>query len=172
MSRAKWSEDDEMYLELYANDPETTNYKDAAETLGIPEHKVMDKAAKLRKQGESVGYVKRPFKKWEIEYIKEYYKVLTAREIAEELDRDMQTVINKARQLGIRKQKKLKDYDLAIRRLASKGYYKEQIAKELGLNSRSLRDYVKRNGITCRKATKEERTKKFKQGNNWVFKSK
>ncbi|HEL7521307.1 hypothetical protein [Enterococcus faecalis] len=152
----KYSEDDEIYLEYYLYDEETKTYDDAAEFLGRSNNQLIKKAHKMRRENENVGYVRKPFEDWEIEYLKKSYKKVPVAKIAEYLSRSEDTVINKANSLGIKKLTLLKDYDKDIRYLASKNYTRASIARILGLNYRSVMDYIQRNKITCRYAQREE----------------
>lgn len=159
--RKKWTEDDEIYLEHYlfgdaAEDFEReSNYDSASVFLGIPTNKISRKATKMRQKGEAFGYIRKPFTNKEIDFLKKTYCSSSVKDISKALRRSEGTIINKANELGLIKRIKISEYDHEIRYLASKGHYRTEIAKMLGLKKSSVIAYINRNGINCEYAPKE-----------------
>lgn len=158
----RWSEDDEIYLDYYLYSAEERSYNSAAEFLGRPSDQVIKKANKMRAKGECLNYMRRPFSGKEIKYIKDNYKNISTELMAEYLRRSRDTIIEKANELGITKLKRMKDYDYEIRRLAKEGKYRAEIARMLGLNKRSVSDYITRNAIKCDYASRDVMGKSFR----------
>lgn len=158
----KYSEDDEIYLEYYLRDDDIKSYDAAAEFLGIPNQNLIKKACKMRAKGESWEYVNKPFTKREKEYIKKNYAMISTDLMKEHLGRTRDAIIAEANRLGLKKLKQLKYYDAEIRALAKAGYYKAEIARKLGLNPKSVGDYINRNNIPCKVAPKEASQKYFR----------
>lgn len=151
-----WTEDEKIYLEYYLYDNETKNYQNASDFLGRSDAAIRNKAYKMRKQDENISYLQKDFEQWEIEYIKKNYFLISTALMSEHLDRSRDVIIWKANQLGITKLQKVRDYDTEIRDLASKGYTRAAIARELGLKPKSVGDYINRNKIECRYAERAE----------------
>lgn len=56
-------EEQDAYLALYADDPETKDYKDAAEFLNLTNRQVKATMVRRRRNGEIDSYIKRPYTK-------------------------------------------------------------------------------------------------------------
>lgn len=151
MKPREWTEDEEIYLEylLYSDEDKEDSYTSAAEFLGVTNRQITSKAHKMRRRGDEVGYIQRPFTPYEIKYIKENYEHTTTDLMAEHLNRTRDVITWKANQLGVKKLQQLKYYDAEIRKLAAEGCYKAEIARKLGLKPKSVGDYINRNDIPC-----------------------
>jgi len=162
----KWSEDDEIYLEYLAYDEELKNYDDAAEFLGRSNKSIRQKLYEMRRELPNIGYIEKPWTDREIEFLRKNYLVIPADKLAERLRRTEGAVFQKAYKSGIRKRTRISDYDLEIREMASKGMYRYEIARELGLNANSVLYYINRNKIPCKHAPKEANQKHFRDEEN------
>lgn len=163
MTYKKYSEDDNDYLEYYLYDGEEKTYTPAAEFLGVSNDQLIKKMSKMRQKNRSIGYIQKPWSKREDEYIRRTYRMMSTKEMSEYLGRTRASIEWRAAKLGIKKLKQLKEYDFEIKRLASEGYYKAQIARKLGLNPKSVGEYINRNQIPCERAPKEVSSKAFKE---------
>lgn len=164
MSKKKWTEDEEIYLEyyLYDDDDKEHNYDSASDFLKTTNKKLINKANKMRKKNKDIGYINKPFSEYELDYIKKNYLMVSTELMSDHLGRTRDVIIWKANQIGVTKLKQLKNYDAEIRELAQKGHYKAEIARMLGLNSKSVGDYINRNQINCKRAPKEASQKYFR----------
>lgn len=165
MTRKKWSEDEEAYIEYYLYDGEEKDYNAASEFLDRTHSSIMSKVSDMRKKDEKVHYILRPFTEKEVGFIRTNYKKMTAAAIADRLCRTESAIITKAHELGVSKRKQLRFYDSEIRRLAAEGCYRSEIARILSLNAVSVHQYINRHGIECEYAPKEvfqEHAKKYR----------
>lgn len=163
MGKKIWTEDDEIYLNYYLSSNEEKNYESAANFLNCSRSQITKKANKMRVKGETEHYINKPFDKWEIDYLKKHYYMIPTTDIAELLSRSRETIIWKANSLGLTKLDKVRNHDSEIRRLAKEGFTRATIARKLGLKANSVGDYINRNNISCRYATREEMGGHFRE---------
>ena len=165
--KKQWSEDEEIYLEYYLNgDEKETSYDAAADFLGISNRQAIKKATDLRNKDDSIGYIYKPYSKYEIEYIKKNYKYMEYDDMAKHLNRSVSAVRRKISNLGLTKQKKIRDYDKEIRELAKQGYWQSEIARKLNLKQPSVNRYVLSNNIKCSESDREITQANFRKGND------
>ncbi len=148
-SKKRWSEDDEIYLEYYLYDDteKEESYKAAAEFLGRSERAIKKKIWRMRKLNGSIGHINKPYSEKEITFIKEHYLTMKAKNIGVRLNRSPTSIINKAYELGIRKNKTMRDYEKRIRELITKGYNTYEISKELKISRPSINYFREKNNI-------------------------
>lgn len=158
----RWSEDDEIYLEYFLYSTEDNLYKDAQEFLNKDIKSIYYKASSLRQKDKNVRHLKKPYSERDILYMKRMYKIQTYKEIGEVLGRDSKAIHRKIKELGLVKNKRLKDYDEEIRRLAAQGHYKSEIARRIGVKPHSLHYYLEKHSIECAKAPKDSNQKYFR----------
>lgn len=149
-----WTEDEEIYLEYYLYQGEKS-YSNAIEFLERSPRSVWGKTNQLRKKDKSVSYIQKPYSEEEIGFIKKNYKTTPVKIIAKKLGRPEGSIRHKAYELGIKKRVNISDYDSEIKELAKAGFHKSKIAKELGLKTTSVHNYIRRNGIKCEEAPRE-----------------
>lgn len=155
--KRRWSEDEELYLERYCYEPEE-DIEDVAKFLGRTPASVASKLSRMRTYCDV--YVPRKLRRYtkkEIEYIKKMYSSVPAAEIAKVLNRPVGSVMEKARQLNIRKQTSLKKYDVEIRKLAKLGKTTVEIGLLIGISDRQVADYCYRNSIDFKRISNQER---------------
>ncbi len=150
-----WTEEEIDYLERYCYEPEET-IEEVAMFLGRSRSSVASKIKRMR-ENHDIPLKLRPYTQKEVNYIKRKYAALPAKEIAEHLNRPVGSVMEKARLLGISKQKSLVDYDVEIRSLTAFGKTTVEIGKQLGISDRQVADYCYRNNINFRRISNQER---------------
>lgn len=161
-----WSEDDLIYLEYFLYDNEEKRYEEAAKFLGRTVKAVTTKAAEMRKENENVNYIAKPYSRKEIQFLRANYTVLETDQIAKSLNRTIKSVMRKASVLGINKRKSLTKYDSKIRKMATNGKTRNEIAFELGVKPNSVICYLIRHGIECEYAPKELSQQYFREQEN------
>ena len=153
----RWSEDDISLLKYcyYCGD---MSVKDIAKTLNRSADGIRNKAYDLRKSGE-VNFIRRPLSDMEKDFIRENFQKYPINDIADMLGRSYESITTAARHLGIAKYRytTLSDID-NIRRLAEKGLYGSQIARELKMSTTRIYRVEKKYKIKIRKATSQETT--------------
>lgn len=164
--RRRWSEDEELVLESFLINPDGDNFKSIADLLERSENSVRNKARRLRNENSYLrNRFQRKFAMSEVQFIKDNYNTMSAKAIATRLRRTPKTVMNKANELGIRKQKDLASHDERIRKMARRGNTAREIAIAINSNDKSIRDYLYRNGIDFRKTSQSDKAKAFR--NSW-----
>lgn len=170
MSYYRWSEEEEEYLEYYIRSEDTIDYEAASEHLGIPIEKIYSKAHYMRKKNQLNYRLKEPYSEREIKMIQQNYQIMTYQEIADLLDRPLDSVRSTAnKKLGLRKTKPIKKHDKDIRRLAKQGKYAKEIADYIGASHQATADYMRLNGIDYVRVPYEIRTKEMKKIHKIMF---
>lgn len=147
MSRRKYSEDDEIYLEYFLYDRDEKTFDVAAEFLGRSKSAIRKKVVRMRKENKDVGYMNRPYSKEEKEFIRKHYHTMTAKNIGTRLGRSRKSVTQKAFEMGLKKTRSLKRFEQEIINMARSGYSDYQIGKELGVAAASVAYYREKNNI-------------------------
>src|SRR5690606_23164473 len=162
--RKIWTEDDEIYLEyyLFGDNEREKSYDAAAEFLEVPNERLIKKVHKMRIKNKNIGYIRKPYTEKEVEFIKQTYRMWPTQKISEQLGRSQDEIMRKAKSLGITKLMKIRDYDKQIRDLAKQGRYKAEIERILGLNPKSVGDYINRNEIECQRAPRKASQKEWR----------
>ena len=171
MSYYRWSEAEEEYLEYYIRSEDTIDYEAASEHLGISIEKIYSKAHYMRKKNQLNHRLKEPYSEREIKMIKQNYQIMTYQEIANLLDRPLDSVKSTAnKKLGLRKTRPIKKHDKDIRRLAQQGKYAKEIADYIGAGHQATCDYMRLNGIDYKRVPYELRTREMRKVQKLTFK--
>ncbi|MGY0837144.1 hypothetical protein ACW66K_06855 [Aerococcus urinaeequi] len=163
MSYYKWSEAEEDYLEAYINSGEFSDFEVASKYLGIPIEKIQSKAHYMRAVKHRNTELRRRYTDKETDFIAKYYGVLETSHIAERLGRSVESVREKAKNIGVSKSSNIRQYDDLIRAMADNGHTRREIAQRIKVDRKSVDNYIRLNGIQCRYVTNEERTKEYKK---------
>lgn len=163
MGYYKWSEAEEDYLEAYINSGEFSDFEVASKYLGIPIEKIQSKAHYMRAVKHRDTKLRKRYTDKETDFIAKYYDVLETKYIAERLDRSVESIREKAKNIGVRKSKDIKQYDDLIRTMANSGYTRREIAERIKVDRKSVDNYIRLNGIQCQYVTNDERTKEYKK---------
>jgi DNA-binding CsgD family transcriptional regulator len=171
MSYYRWSEEEEEYLEYYIRSEDTIDYEAASEHLGIPIEKIYSKAHYMRKKNQLNHRLKEPYSERELNMIKQNYQIMTYQEIADLLDRSLESVRSTAnKKLGLRKTRPIKKHDKDIKRLAKQGKFAKKIAEYIGASHQATADYMRLNGIDYKRVPYELRTREMRKIQNLTFK--
>lgn len=153
----RWSEDDISLLKYcyYCSD---MSVGDIGKILKRSKKGIINKAYDLRKT-EDLPFLRRPLSDMERDFIRENYRKYPVNKIADILGRSYESITTAARALGIAKYRHstLSDID-NIMRLAEKGLYGSQIARELKISTTRIYKAEKKYKIRIRKATGQEKT--------------
>ncbi|MDY4027190.1 MAG: hypothetical protein SOZ13_19135 [Enterococcus avium] len=162
-----WTEDELIYLEYFVFENDS-KLKEASCFLGRSVNAIRKKLSQLRKNKDyNVGYMHRLWTEEELNFIKRNYTQMTYEDIAKKLNRGAAAVELIARENGIRKHKKLKDFDTEIRELATSGYCPAEIARELNIKAGSVRSYMIAQNINYRTLSKSESLIRARERSTW-----
>ncbi|WP_122645721.1 hypothetical protein [Enterococcus mediterraneensis] len=160
MKGRTWTEDEIDYLISFSQDPSGETTKDVAKYLGRSHAAVKVKLSKLRKAYPYVNYLEKRFSDRDVEIIKNSLRNgMTQKEIGKVLGVDEISVRNKVKHLGLNKTithpDTLKELDGEIRRLASLGYTRQEIADRLKLKYVTIKYFVRSRKILCENAMRQ-----------------
>lgn len=142
MAGKPWTEDEEIYVELFYNDQENFDLNVAAEFLGRSKKSIACKAVRLRKELD----IRRFEKVWTREdddYLTKNYLRFTYLQLGRRFGVTEKAITDRIRTLNLpKKNKYLTKYDQEIRKLAKEGKFRSEIAEILGLELRQINSYV------------------------------
>ncbi|HEM1440059.1 hypothetical protein ORY89_06380 [Listeria monocytogenes] len=137
-----WSEDDDIYLEYFVFENDT-NINEAAEFLNRTHNAVRTRIVNLRKKDSSVAYIRKPWTEKEDDFLKNNYKAMSDKVLAERLQRTKGAVTGRKRLLGLKKIYKVtSSQDKKIRSLGSAGHTITEIADAVQVPRRVIYSYV------------------------------
>lgn len=160
----RWTEDEDIYLEYFAFEGDSS-IQEAADFLNRSKAAVVSRLQHLRKKDSSVRCLKRKWSEKEDEFLKKNYRVMKNSEIAESLRRTSAAVDQRKKKLKLRTIRPITVHKDKIIDLIQKGYYRPEIAKELNINEASLVNFLKHNNIYCKPVPYKMRTKKIREIN-------
>ncbi|QDK71477.1 hypothetical protein [Lactococcus protaetiae] len=142
MAGKAWTEEEEIYLELYYNDVDNFDLNAAAEFLGRSKKSIVCKAVRLRKELD-IRHFEKVWTKEEDDYIIENYLRYTYAQLGRRFGVTEKAITDRIRTLKLpKKNKYLTKYDSEIRKLAKEGKFRSEIAEILGLELRQINSYV------------------------------
>lgn len=167
METRVWTEDEIDYLISFMYDREDESVADVAKFLNRTEMTVNDRMSKIRKMpgNENMPYVYKRWTEKEKEML-EFMKVngrMTHKEIAKNLGRSEKSIKAMVEKMGIANpaddRAGLSNKEDEIRKMASEGYTRREIAEKLGFKYETMRRFVKRKNIQCTNAKANQKYK-------------
>lgn len=163
--RNYWDEDDEIYLEYFAFEGDS-KLSVASEFLDRSTNAVGLRLTKLR-ANRTDYYIRKPWTEKEDEFIKNNYKSISYALIAMRFNRTHKAVMERARDLGLKKYMSLVALDGQIRQLADEGLCPADIARKLNIKANSMLDYLKKHQIEHNVLTNEQSLERARAKSPW-----
>lgn len=167
METRVWTEDEIDYLISFMYDREDETVADVAKFLNRTEMTVKNRMSKIRKMpgNESMPYVYKRWTKKEKEMLR-YMKAngrMTYKEIAKKLGKSEKSIAGMVKKMGIANSTDdragLSNKEDEIRKMASEGYTRREIAEKLGFKYETMRRFIKRKNIQCTNAKANQKYK-------------
>lgn len=167
METRVWTEDEIDYLISFMYDREDETVADVAKFLNRTEMTVKDRMSKIRKMpgNESMPYIHKRWTEKEKEMLR-YMKAngrMTYKEIAKKLGKSEKSIAAMVKKMGIANSADdragLSNKEDEIRKMASEGYTRREIAEKLGFKYETMRRFIKRKNIQCTNAKANQKYK-------------
>lgn len=164
MGGRRWTEDDDIYLEYFAYEGEE-RVQEAADFLNRTRAATIIRLSKLRERNNDVQFIRRKWTEREDDFLRKNYITMSNKMLAESLRRTSAAIDQRKAKLGLRVNKPITVHKDKIIELINQGYYRPEIAKELGINEGSLVKFLIINNIYCEPVPYGKRAKKIRKLN-------